>query len=98
MQLSDMTISSYPPEDVPYPSPVGFALHCGINPKDLKRLAGEDERVELALYRIIATAESELYLHVHGPLNVISRVELFLPSIDEDVVEAADMFVQPKEA
>ena len=96
--ISDRVIAAYFPEENVNPSPVGFALHCGINPRELKRVAGEEILVELALYRIIAIAEGALYDKVHGPLNLISRVELFLPSAEDEIVEAADMFVQPKEA
>ena len=62
-----------------YPSPTGFALAFGIHPGDLRARAEADEVVELAMYRIIAGAESRLYKNVYGPKAMIQRVELFLP-------------------
>ena len=61
------------------PSPTQFALDFGIDPIELKSEASRNDVVRLALYRIIANAESCLYHSVYGPLGVIKRVELFLP-------------------
>lgn len=60
------------------PSPTMFALDFGINPADLKEKAAENELVNLALYRIIAVAETQMFDKVYGPANVIKRCELFL--------------------
>jgi len=61
------------------PSPTQFALDFGVDPIELKSEAARNDVVRLALYRIIANAESCLYHSVYGPLGVIKRVELFLP-------------------
>ena len=83
-------------EEHEYPSPTLFAIDMGIAPGELKKVAGSDDIVLMALYRMIGHAESKLYDKVHGPLAVISRIELFLPSLDDDVViDSADMFVAP---
>ena len=60
------------------PSPTMFALDFGIGPADLKVAAAEEPLVNLALYRIIGVAESQMFDKVYSPLNVIKRVELFL--------------------
>ena len=61
------------------PSPTQFALDFGIDPIELKSEASRNDVVRLALYRIIAVAEGNLYSAVYGPKAVIQRVELFLP-------------------
>ena len=73
------------------PSPTQFALDFGIDPIELKSEASRNDVVRLALYRIIAVAEGNLYSAVYGPKAVIQRVELFLPvasSVSDD--ELAD--------
>jgi hypothetical protein len=80
-------------EEEAYPSPTGFALAFGIHPADLRSQAESDELVELALYRIIAGAESRLYKNVYGPKAMIQRVELYLPVQtveDADLVEGVE--------
>ena len=62
------------------PSPTAFALDFGIDPALLKEEAASNDLVRLALYRMIAAAESKLYTAVYGPKAVIQRVELFLPT------------------
>ena len=79
------------------PSPTQFALDFGIDPIELKSVATTNDIVRLALYRIIATAESNLYSAVYGPKAVIQRVELFLPvaaSVKDSELEAG-MFATP---
>ena len=61
------------------PSPTQFSLDFGIDPIELKSEAARNDVVRLALYRIIAVAEGNLYSAVYGPKAVIQRVELFLP-------------------
>ncbi len=61
------------------PSPTQFALDFGVDPIELKSEASRNDVVRLALYRIIAVAEGNLYSAVYGPKAVIQRVELFLP-------------------
>jgi len=69
------------------PSPTQFALDFGVDPIELKSEASRNDVVRLALYRIIAVAEGNLYSAVYGPKAVIQRVELFLPvasSVSDD--------------
>ena len=61
------------------PSPTMFALDFGVDPIELKSEAARNDVVRLALYRIIAIAETNLYSAVYGPKAVIQRVETFLP-------------------
>jgi hypothetical protein len=78
-----------------YPSPTGFALSFGIHPGELRSRAEADDVVELALYRIIAGAESRLYKNVYGPKAMIQRVELFLPvqTVDDAELEEEVRYV-----
>ena len=82
-------------EEEPYPTPTAFALDFGIHPGDLRARAESDELVELALYRIIASAESRLYKNVYGPKAMIQRVELYLPvsTVDESELDEGIQYV-----
>ena len=78
------------------PSPTAFALDFDIDPSELKGEAARNDLVRLALYRIIAQAESNLYSAVYGPKAVIQRVEMFLPvvsSVPESELEGS-IFVE----
>lgn len=94
MVLSRETIDAWFDEEE-YPSPTGFALAFGIHPTELRDRAESDELVELALYRIIAGAESRLYKNVYGPKAMIQRVELYLPvqTVEDDELEQGVEFV-----
>ena len=76
----------------PFPSPTKFAIDFDIDPSALKAAAADNPLVRLAMYRIIAQAESKLYTHVYGPKAVIQRVELFLPIETVSDNDFSDMF------
>jgi hypothetical protein len=60
------------------PSPTLFALDFHLEPSQLSVLAKDNELVRYVLYRMIGTAEEQLYWRVFGPRAVIQRVETLM--------------------